>query len=263
MGVLDGVKAKIDRADGLIEELRARIEPISATAIRSIRRETDGDETKLLFRVTELPSIDNDIAVVVGDVLHNLRSALDHLAWQLVLFDGGQPNKDTKFPIFTKVQARPVTIKPEINSKEILAALTEAQPFSEAAHGHDPLDDSLELVRVLNNYDKHHLLLAVVCSIDGDLPAYWGSNHGDSEPAYRFTVGPLGPGSVVARFDFRGHRAPSHFKPVFNLAVSLMVPEARWLAHRSIADGLAKLSSGVRRQINYGGFVALLGEQHI
>jgi hypothetical protein len=42
-----------------------------------------------------------------------------------------------------------------------------------------------------------------------------------------------------------------------------MVPQARWLTHRSIADGLARLSSGVRWQINYRGFVALLGEQGI
>jgi hypothetical protein len=42
-----------------------------------------------------------------------------------------------------------------------------------------------------------------------------------------------------------------------------MVPEARWLRHKSVADGLAALSSGVRWQINYGGFVALLGEHQI
>jgi hypothetical protein len=180
------------------------------------------------------------------NVLHNLRSALDHLAWQLVLFDGGQPNEQTGFPILTR--PGPVTIRPGITNEAILAALTDAQPFSEADHGHDPHDHALELVRFLNNYDKHRLLLAVVCSISADLPAWWGSNPGDPEPAYTFTLGPLQLGSVVARFDFRGHRAPPHFNPTFELAESPMVPEARWLRHKSIADGLAALSSGVRWQ---------------
>jgi len=263
MGRLDGVKAKLDRADALIADLRDRVLPIEEAATASIRRDSCDNESRLVYRVTEIPPISPGVGVLAGDVLHNLRSALDHLAWQLVLFDGGQPNEDTSFPILTSPPRRPLTIKPGISNPAIIAALTEAQPFSEARHGHDPHDDALELVRVLNNYDKHRLLLAVVCSIDGDLPAYWGSNHGDPQPAYRFSVGPLMPQSVVAEFDFGAHRCPPHFEPTFKLAVSLMVPEARWLAHRNIADGLAALASGVRWQVNYGGFVAVLGERRI
>ena len=34
---------------------------------------------------------------IVGDILHNLRSALDHVAWLLVLLDGGQrPMRPTR-----------------------------------------------------------------------------------------------------------------------------------------------------------------------
>ncbi len=262
MGLLDGVKAKIDRADVLIDEVRARTDPIAEIATRSICKEIDGNESRLVFRVMEVPTIAIDIAVVVGEVLHDLRSALDHLAWQLVLFDGGKPNRDTTFPILTK--PGPVNIKPGISSEAIVRALTDAQPFSRAVEfGHDPRDRPLEILRVLNNYDKHNLLLGVVCSIDGDMPAYWGSNHGDPKPAYRFTVGPLRPGSVVAAFDFKGRSAPAHFDPTFKLVVSPVVEKARWLLFRNIADGLSAISKQVRWQINYGGFAALLGEQRI
>jgi hypothetical protein len=143
VGVLGGVKAKLDRADALIAELRARVEPIAAAATESIQREEDGDATKVLFRITHLPAIETDIAALVGDVVHNLRSALDHLAWQLVLFDGGQPNGSTSFPIL--IQPAVVTINPAIKNQEILDALIEAQPFSSAAHGHDPRDDNWNL----------------------------------------------------------------------------------------------------------------------
>lgn len=42
------------------------------------------------------------LAVVAGDILHSLRSALEHLAWALVLENGGEPSDSkpaTQFPI--------------------------------------------------------------------------------------------------------------------------------------------------------------------
>jgi hypothetical protein len=38
-------------------------------------------------------------SAIVGDAVHNLRSALDLLAWQLVEVNGVQPSRDTSFPI--------------------------------------------------------------------------------------------------------------------------------------------------------------------
>ncbi|HEV3192837.1 MAG TPA: hypothetical protein VGY54_20165, partial [Polyangiaceae bacterium] len=36
---------------------------------------------------------------LIGEFLHDLRSALDHIAWQLVMNNGGEPTRDTSFPI--------------------------------------------------------------------------------------------------------------------------------------------------------------------
>jgi hypothetical protein len=41
------------------------------------------------------------LGALIGDVVHNLRSALDHLAWQPVLRAGGEPDWRTQFPIFS------------------------------------------------------------------------------------------------------------------------------------------------------------------
>src|SRR5260370_38852808 len=41
-----------------------------------------------------------EISLTLGDCLHDFRSALDHLMWQLVLATGGQPTASTQFPIF-------------------------------------------------------------------------------------------------------------------------------------------------------------------
>jgi hypothetical protein len=39
------------------------------------------------------------LGVILGDMVHNLRSALDHLVWQAVLRNGGRPNRSHQFPI--------------------------------------------------------------------------------------------------------------------------------------------------------------------
>src|SRR6266700_3504563 len=38
-------------------------------------------------------------ALIIGDALHNLRSALDHIYYQVVLACDGKPSKWTSFPI--------------------------------------------------------------------------------------------------------------------------------------------------------------------
>jgi hypothetical protein len=40
-----------------------------------------------------------EIGVIAGDAVHNLRSALDHLAWQLALLNTAKPHPRTQFPI--------------------------------------------------------------------------------------------------------------------------------------------------------------------
>src|SRR5690606_21763862 len=96
------------------------------------------DGTVITYRLTESPIAGAYVSAIVGDVLHNLRSALDQLAWQLVLFDGGTPNQLTTFPVLREPptdgrgERVPVTIKPGIDDPRIHRALEEAQPFHEA-----------------------------------------------------------------------------------------------------------------------------------
>ena len=142
---LDGVRAKLARADVHVAELRSLLEPIVAIATASVECEREASGTRLVYRLTNVPVVPPVVAAVVGDVLQNLRSALDHLAWQLVLSDGGQPDELTQFPIYPTAtnkngNPRTVTIQPGISDPRILQALLDAQPFSYSAHGHDPAE---------------------------------------------------------------------------------------------------------------------------
>ena len=117
---LDGVRIKLRRAKDHLTDLRSKLDPIADEATRSIvGAPSEDDPSTLVYRVTRVPDIDPIIAAITGDIVHNLRSALDHVAWQLVVLDNGQPTRDTVFPLHESTMnergnPRVLTIQPGI-----------------------------------------------------------------------------------------------------------------------------------------------------
>lgn len=118
-------------------------------------------ENTTLF-VARIEPVPNDVSLILGDAIHNLRSALDHLAWQLVEAGGGTPNKDTYFPICDCAEKYASAVgKGEINRMRMGAekVLCAVQPYN-------TLDCNLWLLHHLDIVDKHRLLLTIVSSMD-------------------------------------------------------------------------------------------------
>lgn len=94
---LEGVVLKLLRAgnhfDALCEVCDKSIK--ESTGEPFVERE--GDWEVLRVPVREFPSW---ASIVSGDYVHNLRSALDHLAWQLVKVSGAKPGSWTSFPTY-------------------------------------------------------------------------------------------------------------------------------------------------------------------
>ncbi len=253
---LDGVSVKLRRAKDLVGELRSIIEPLALEATTSIvGAPATTDPSTLIYRAMRVPAIDPIAATIAGDIVHNLRSALDHLAWQLVLLDNGRPTEDTSFPLHESAtnsngNPRVLTIAPGIRDTAIMSAVEAMQPYTEALYGHDPRTDSLSIIRRLNNIDKHRLLLTVVHALDRDLPAYWGSDDGDPEPKLTFNLRPLSTNDMVATFNFDGATPPPFFEPHLKLAVTIGEPDASWGAGLDIIDVLDGLRRSVAREIN-------------
>jgi hypothetical protein len=93
------VYAKLARADKHLDELRdmlaahmSRPDVVTGTAAH-------GPDRQCHFRCQGLP---HEVHAVIGDVTHNLRSALDHTANLLVRANGGKPQDGpggTQFPM--------------------------------------------------------------------------------------------------------------------------------------------------------------------
>jgi hypothetical protein len=96
---------------------------------------------------------------VIGDALHNLRSALDLLYYATVLECGGVPTKWTRFPVRDTRDAliAPLTgalEKQQINAKVSEVILDVVKPYETGNYALWALDD-------LNIRDKHQLLVPV------------------------------------------------------------------------------------------------------
>lgn len=262
---LDGVRVKLLRAKAHLEELRSRLGPLAAEATQSIVEAPDEHNPSILiYRVTRVPDIDPMVAAIAGDIIHNLRSALDHLAWQLVVLDGGLPTERTAFPLHEsptneKGNPRVLTIQPVINDPLIMAAVETMQPYSAANYGHDPRTDSLGIIGRLDNIDKHRLLLTVTHTLDRHEPSWWGANEGDPTPTWAFNLEPLWTNAEVARFDFGSAAPPAGFEPNLKLSITIGEQEANWGKGLDIVGVLDGLRRSVAREININ-IVPLMNE---
>jgi hypothetical protein len=100
---------------------------------------------------------------LIGEFLHDIRSSLDHLAWQLVLHNKGYPTADTTFPI---LKTAPPTNKhgqrtlPNIAggiSQTARAVIDSSQPYQ---FGPRYTTHPLWMLHQLWNIDKHRHVIA-------------------------------------------------------------------------------------------------------
>jgi len=129
-----------------------------------VRETGDGRRTYYISRMEPFP---DRISVILGDVFQNLRSALDHLAWQIVEAAGNQPTQRTAFPItdreinysaikdFEKGNGRLVA---GWNPKA-LKILDNIKPFKGG-------NQMLWQLHKLNNIDKHRKLFTAFADFD-------------------------------------------------------------------------------------------------
>jgi hypothetical protein len=80
----------------------------------------------MIWKVNHPPPL--PLSVLLGVFLHNLRSSLDHIAWQLVLDNGGTPVKKTSFQIVLKRKGALPKIAGGISAKAATTVLVALCP---------------------------------------------------------------------------------------------------------------------------------------
>lgn len=189
---LGGVLAKLDWAAQHIEMFRQTVEAFERRnpAPLGFRAEEqahpDGSVDWVLHAVIREP-LPSELPLIVGDVIHNVRSALDHLVYALSS-PKAQRSDRTQFPIFTdaaKFKTRGIPMIESIKGPE-RTLIENVQPFAATPV---PENDPLAILNSLSNLDKHRLPVTTVAATKEE-DTWVGTDNAD----LRFTF--IAPGAV-------------------------------------------------------------------
>ena len=108
------------------------------------------------------------MSVYVGDIAHNCRSALDQLAWQLVINHSGRPKRvqqkiDVEFPVKYRLEALKRTYTFSKVSPADRAIIKDAQLYH---CRYNPKLHPLPVIWQLSNRDKHRMFNPMLVSTE-------------------------------------------------------------------------------------------------
>ena len=154
---------KFERAWAHLEELEAQLTIWTHSGHHSVSNEPDPESGSDCFRprVVTDPVPTEPFSIIIGDVLHNLRSTLDHLAYALAAkHTSPLPDdiaKTSEFPIFAHDDADAIARRIRGIHPGAQAIIKMLQPYH---RGKDFALDRLWMLHELSNIDKHRLLIA-------------------------------------------------------------------------------------------------------
>ncbi|MEO7863555.1 MAG: hypothetical protein ABIU05_24580 [Nitrospirales bacterium] len=151
---LIGAYRRIERADKHLREIIAEVEIIRQAQYDSMIVEHDPKTQKAFMNITET-IIPMCIVLAVSDCIHNFRSALDYIIYELAKADSGTVQRDTQFPI----ESSPEGFRSKVGrylkglTSDHINAVETYQPYKEI--------DWTKTLRDISNPDKHRELTVV------------------------------------------------------------------------------------------------------
>lgn len=159
---LDGCRAKLARAQETIDILdsdAAKYLSQDPPLFRLEKQHRNGGlEYAFVAYGDPIPPL--RFSVITGEVIHHMRSSLDHLIHALVISNGEKPNFQHQFPIcITDKAFKQACERDQIKGVGATAKslIRSVQPFTTAT----PDDTILYVVSQYDNADKHRLLVVV------------------------------------------------------------------------------------------------------
>jgi hypothetical protein len=154
--LLSGPLKKIERAKKHVNDLNRQItEYLAAEPLRLRIRQRDNPPSRLIY-IDAKPAIPNDFPLIVGDAVHNLRSAIDHICWGMV-GDKAKNPRSVGFP-FVELEERLssaiATRQMNVAPKNVVDEIHALQPYPSG-------NKYFHAVKALDERDKHHVLLIV------------------------------------------------------------------------------------------------------
>jgi hypothetical protein len=154
MAGIDQIRLKLERAVRHVQELEGELLAFRKAGPYEVGTREEAQTRFLVYYITKATNVPAPIPLIAGDVLQNLRTALDHLVWQLV--PARAQNSQIAFPIFDDAPKYEAEKMRKIKGmpKAAMDAIDGTKPYKGG-------NDMLWRLHRLNNIDKHRLLIAV------------------------------------------------------------------------------------------------------
>lgn len=223
----DSIKAKLQHAKGYLDAIEFEVKSWMDSHPYSISKQTNSDFTRysLVLRVNKEPSLQR-WSLIVGDIVHNLRCALDHLVYAIAVHESGQkpppfehrlmfPICDTGTIFRDESKKRLATL-----SDRVRAAIEIVQPYNRP---HETLPPLLAILRDFSNTDKHRLLHLAYSAISiGDIGFRGPSADIGPQCQVDLNPGELKDGTEIAAFVF-GRPTPDmqYDRIIFDIIIAL------------------------------------------
>lgn len=201
---LEGVCAKLGRADEHLQALNAEAEAWGKREPYTVIREREADSKWEIARllVHEPPPI--RLGLILGDFFHNLRSSLDALVAQLLLLNKRTPGKRASFPIFEKPRDFESDGRRRLKyvRADHVSIIEGLQPYPGR---NDPRARALAAVAAYSNLDKHRAVQPALSVLNPDPNAVVARReplHSEFTLEVRYSGGvgqPLHDGAEIAR----------------------------------------------------------------
>ena len=152
---VEKIRLKTERADKHIRDLESEIIIWKKNGY-CIDRQTDPDTGDILYKFRIKTPIDPMWGTLVGDAAHNLRTALDHLIYQLIDIKGGTVTNRTAFPIAKSPQAYESEFAAKVDGID-----PKAINLIHRFHTYHGGNEDFWRIHEIDRIDKHRLLIPV------------------------------------------------------------------------------------------------------
>jgi hypothetical protein len=239
---LVGCRAKVKRAKAQIDALEPLLAPYTDSLFLRVDLELNGtgQSGECVVKIERIPEpVPPDVVVVIGEIVQNLRSALDYLAHEMTAVGEGRFD-DSQWPIAKNSSDL------KRFEKTLKRVTSEHRALIERLQPHDGRNVEMAVLRDLSNTDKHRLLSATGSYIDfnaGLLDLVVG--HDCTLSLRRIENGPYIPGAPLARYTVHVTGKNPSVKMRDSPIGKVGLIEADWTALEVLQNILAKVGETI------------------
>jgi hypothetical protein len=161
---LDGIWAKLNRADENIGNLNSEIVKLLGEKLYPILKNLDNESFQKAVDDHSSVEVPLRFSILAGEIVHQMRSSLDHLAWLLSSESYRESDgKRIEFPVMIETPDKGELARYEKKTNGISSTSARALvKLYQPCYGPDPLNSPLTIVHDMDRFDKHRELVLVV-----------------------------------------------------------------------------------------------------